>query len=264
MQFVWLGFDWGYRAIEKLYGQPEQQAMSQGLLAILVLGHVVFPLNMGLSFACFRRYFNKRRPWALTMFACTTLALWFGYKETISPDVAPEFWGWTGLATVVAGVSYTLGYRVLRRFYKYWNVRLGGFINMRRALPDCAIYLLPSMILGLFVFCQVDTELPLWLETLAYGLPLFVIGFRAVRTSRSLILALLASGMILSPVIVIDVLNLFGTTLGTVLDALGFGPQLGWRAALSATMIAGLTVGATALGCICASIKDEVGRRRVV
>jgi len=258
--YVDLGFDWGYRLVQVLCGQPGGQASNQGVFAILALAHVIFPLNMGLSFACAKRYFAGNHRWitALMMTLASADALWFGL---IDPGFKPMCFLWLACNLTVGLLSFLVGSRVINRFYAHWDVRLGGFINVRRAFPFCAIYLVPSLIVAISSMLGISLDLRLAPETLLYSLPLFLIGFRIYRPSGSLASSIFGSALILAPVIVSGLANIFGTTFCLALDGIKIGPDLGWRAPLSGLLITSLTAGATTLGCLCAAICDHLDKK---
>jgi hypothetical protein len=258
--FVSLGFDWGYRLIQLTYGQPGGQASNQGIFAIFALAHIIFPLNLGLSFACAKRYFGEKRTWLPGLLATMAMAnlLWFGL---IDPGFKPMCFFWFFCNLHVGLLSFALGSSVIDRFYTHWNVRQGGFINIRKVFPLCAIYLVPSLVVAVASMFGVSPELRLLPETLMYASPLFLIGLFAYRPSGSLTLCAHAAALVLAPVVVACLANVFGTIFCLGLDALRIGPDLGWRATMSGFYIALFTAGATLLGCLAGALINHVDKR---
>ncbi|MGH9550789.1 MAG: hypothetical protein ACRD3W_15515 [Terriglobales bacterium] len=263
--YVKLGYDWGYRLVQTYFGQPNHQAMNQGMVALLTLAHVVFPLNLGLAFACFKRYFGTPKYWRRVLLSCMAGETLFWYWAlSMGSSEGPFLISWCLFGFAVAYFSFTIGYSVLQRFFTHWNVQDGGFINIRATFPLCTLYLVPSFILGVFAFLNVGDldRTPLGLEMCFFALPLMVLGFRAARHSQSIRMSFKAACMVLSPFMVANVLTLIGTTICCLLDLVHLGPDLGWRAAYSALLINGLTLGATILGCTLGNLSDTLLRMK--
>jgi hypothetical protein len=258
--YVDLGFDWGYRLVQHWFGQPGAQASNQGMFAIFALAHIIFPLNLGLSFACAKRYFGGSKKWLPGLIGTMMVSdfIWFGF---VDPGFKPMCFCWLACNLSIGLLAFEFGSSVIDRFYTHWNVRQGGFINVRRVFPLCAIYLVPSLLVALASMCGISLDLRLVPEMLMYGLPLFLIGLRAYRPCGSVALCACGSALVLAPVAVACLTNLFGTTFALALDAMGCGPDLGWRASMSALYISTYTASATALGCLCGALLNHVERK---
>lgn len=249
--FMNLAFDWGYALVDYFFGQPSQQAQNQGWLVILGTPAVVIPMFFGSFAAFFKTVLYSSYPWRPAIIVCLTIGacclMLPDTLQSLSRENVVAFVSMLFTACLTALLSFRLTCAAFGKLSGLCGIRTKDLIESSYA---SVIWLVPVGLHFLLSELDVIQKTPDFrLEAVAYGFFIFVASAMAVRKVRHTFpIAATLSALPLGLFVVMSLLNVVMTGVSLGLDSFGIGLQLGWRALLSATLIAIVTVGATVGG----------------
>jgi hypothetical protein len=243
---VHVGYDWGYHLIASLYGQAAEA--NQGVMAFTSLLCSIIPMLFGLFLGYFKAAAGAKRGWILAGAAVVLLFLTLVVFSGSPPDFLIHPLRTAG-QTVCGLGAYLGGLIGGQSVYRSLSER------MRRPI----VALLPAMaaFLPMAVACSL-VAVDFRLELAAYSFLSLAAAAVSVRLSGAKRWSSVLSIALISilPLVLANMLNLFGNLLSLALDTVAMGAGLGWRALLSAVLISTVALGSALLGGI-------VGRRKV-
>lgn len=243
MVFVDLGYDLGYRLLERFYGQLS--GFDQGIMALNSLAFIVLPLTFGLSFGAFKHVFrSSSKVWGsfnLLLIAIFSAVVMVGNKFTWLDLLYTTPWTFTSVSAGWLGMLFGEKlYRELRRR-----------INVGKVLLSAIFTLLPFAVFSHFLPDLIgQTAVLLPLEILLYFTGLSLTAFVAVSQSKlnEKTGAILIGCLAAFPLILCNALNIAANLFSLFLDNFGVGASLGWRALASALFLNCLAFMALAVG----------------
>jgi hypothetical protein len=237
-QAVSLGYDWGYYLVEKLFGKSQDAV--QGLEAIYSLAFCIAPLFFGCAFGCLREAWSGSVRWniAAVVSNIVCLFLMLGPPQALDESNLEEFvWLAFAVPSVLGGLW------IGRRIYSTLRTR----VKIHPVLAGTSVGL---MILAIAGGWSTEAGHPWDLEMLIYGGIVTLVGASAAVCARArdktagVILAMIA----VLPILLANLLNVSANIICLGLNAFGWGPDLGWRALLSATLISTVALASCVLG----------------
>ncbi len=233
---VSIGFDWGYELVQKYAGQPDSP---QGVVAAMALWFIVMPVAFSLAFTFLKDSWHGSWLWNLIPAVLITSFSIYDMVtlEATSQDLF-QFTPWATAALLCSTLALLLG----RKLYSWLAAR-----------TKVAAVLLPGFLVsvpaGVFLWVH-DNNFAWTLELSLYACALLLAGGIAAFAGRSRRLAQGAAFALATcmPLLLPALINLTANVLSLWLDTMGAGGQLGWRALLSAGLIALVSITATIIG----------------
>ena len=237
-----LGFDWGYKLVEQIFGQPD--ASNQGIGALLALPIVITPILCGLTFGCVKQLCFGSRSWSVAGSAAALCFLLFG--------VAGPSFGVLDLLGPQRNIVLTVNCFILLFYYVGYVLsrEVSKQLQLRLRLDKIAVISLCSLALisGAAHLTQTNlnwmTELTIYICLLATGAAQAARYTDARNRVGAVMIAILAS----SPLMLANLFNVLGTCISFFMDHYEMGLHLGWRAILSACLISIATIIASVVG----------------
>jgi hypothetical protein len=236
-----LGFDWGYKLVERIFGQAAEE--NQSVTSFYALVFAVMPLVFGLVFGFFKSTWSGTRRWyaayiIVALCYCINVCLpdnlehLFSSSRELLPAIPSFVFGLIGLST---GVCI---YSALRRRMRLLPIVLSGFAAL---VPAFYVLQSPITLVG---------------EIAVYSLPLIIGSACAAyfARARDRVGAMLMAMVALLPIILVNFGNVACNLISLCLDNFQLGADLSWRALMSACLISMLTF-------VCAGIGGLIGFR---
>jgi hypothetical protein len=236
---VQIGFDWGYKLVEKFFGQPTGSA--QGVVSSESLMFIVMPLFFGFAFGCCNRAWLSVRRWSISsvVMALTAVGLLscLGATSLLAIEASAVL-PFTALALVFGIVGLGCGYQyleILRRRIRLRAVLACGAASVGLlALVWSLCASDPNLIVEMTLYALILAAAGAWTATFT----------RARSQSGAILLAAVAT----FPILLANLLNILLNVVCLVLDSFCIGPNIGWQALLSAVFINVLALAAVYAG----------------
>ncbi|HEY9785902.1 MAG TPA: hypothetical protein V6D17_10905 [Candidatus Obscuribacterales bacterium] len=244
--FVDVSFDMGYRIVERLFGQAHES--NQGWTAIYAQYLVFLPACAAWFMGCCRTFHGRTRKWAVAL--AIIIAGWIVFVcQNVSSGGSASA-AYISMAPLIS-LSAILGFRSALRFCQ--AIR-GRVLPSRLLLPGIVTLCLGSLYLVL-----PPESLPYNVSWALHALLLACCAFAVTRIMRirDTVTGLIAGVFTTMPLLMVNALNVFGNLLSLGLDNFGFGLDLGWRALLSASIIATIYLLSLACGAAIAVLLDR-------
>lgn len=235
---VHVGYDWGYQLIAKLVGQAAEA--SQGVMAFTSLICSIIPMLFGLFLGYFKAAAGARKFWTVAGTSVVVLFLALIVYSGNPPDflIHPVR---TSVQTVLGLGAFFAGLLGGQNVYGSLRERMNRPIRV--LLPAMVVYL-PLAVASLLLNLDFRLELALYSILTMLGAFLSVRLSGAKRWGSTLSIALVST----LPIVLANLLNLFGNLLSLSLDTVGIGAGLGWRALLSAVFISTVALSSALAG----------------
>jgi hypothetical protein len=237
---VQLGFDWGYKLVERMFGQTAQA--DQAVTASYALVIAVIPCVFGLVFSFFKSALSGTRRWhaayiIATLSYSTVVCLPNNVHHLFSSleELLPVIFGL--MAGLIGSSTGAWIYGALRKRMRLVPVVLSGLA----ALLPMVLYVLLSpmtLVVGLAIY---SISIIMGSACAAY-----------FASPRDRVGAILMAMVALLPIILVNFGNVTCNLISLGLDNLHVGFELGWRALLSACLISLWTF-------VCAGIGGSFG-----
>lgn len=254
--FTQLGFDWGYFAVQAMFGQLPGESSNQGMTAIWAAPTIVFPLMFGMMLAFCRATIPGAYPWrsALALIvACETAVFMSDFDTGRLSHIA-------NLGKTIPFVAFSLlwgfvcfeGARHKLQSLLRKDADIIRIDDLRRAASSSLVYLVPSLVYGLLAACNFSgSGQSVALEIAVFGGLIFASCASAVpRVRHEFAVACALSYIPVMPVIMMGLANVGLNVFSLTLDVFHVGANLGWRALLSASLITGISMIAALAGSI--------------
>jgi len=234
---VHLGYDWGYKLVDSLFGQPD--GANQGICADFSLMFLIMPLFFGLAFGWTKKAWGGTQRW-----------LSVGSFVMLGTLIGLDIWGNMFEDSLFAATLWIGAGLLFNAFGIWFGERTYSALRLRiRILPlvACAVFASVSMAAAVFVLADSANFL---LELALYAGLIALAGGWAARFGKAHTrsAAVLIAATATLPIAIANLLNISANIICLILDSLGIGPSLGWHALLSAAFITLAAVGASTIG----------------